>query len=137
MNKAEKALAILLRISAVLLLTAVVPAVMPFAWMVEIHQRLGLGELSHARLTGYLTRSLSALYAMHGALLMFVSFDVRRFLPVIRCLAVLKLVFGTGMIVLDVAVGMPTWWIVGEGPLIAALGVVLLWLAGGVGRTVS
>ena len=125
----EKALVVLLRGSALLLLTAVVPAVMPFAWMQAIHRQLGMGELPSGPIIGYLTRSLSAMYAVHGALVFFVSLDVRRFLPVVKCLAVLGLVFGIGMTVLDVAVTMPLFWIICEGPFIFALGGVLLWLA--------
>jgi hypothetical protein len=127
---AEKALVWLLRISAVVLLTALVPAVMPFAWMQEIHRSLGMGELPEGPIIGYLTRSLSAMYAMHGALLFFVSWDVRRFLPVVKCLAVLAVVFGIGMLLLDVMVGMPLSWGVCEGPFIVVLGGVMLWLAG-------
>lgn len=127
---AEKALAWLLRISAVVLLTALVPAVMPFAWMQEIHRSLGMGELPEGPIVGYLTRSLSAMYAMHGALLFFVSWNVRRFLPVVKCLAVLAVLFGMGMLVLDVMVGMPLSWVVGDGPFIVVLGGVMLWLAG-------
>lgn len=126
----EKTLVVLLRISAVVLLTALVPAVMPFAWMKEIHQWLGMGELPEGPIIGYLTRSLSAMYAMHGALVLFVSLDVRRFLPVVKCLAVLGIVFGVGMIALDVVVEMPLSWVLCEGPFIIILGSVLLWLAG-------
>lgn len=129
MSRPEKILAFLLRCSAVMLLTALVPVVMPFAWMQQIHRALGLGELPQGPLIGYLTRSLSLLYAMHGAVLLFVSFDVRRYLPVVEILAVLEIAFGLGMLALDIAVGMPPAWIVGEGPLIALLGGVWLWLA--------
>ena len=125
----EKALVVLLRGSAVILLTAVIPAAMPFAWMQTIHRQLGMGELPTGPIVGYLTRSLSAVYAVHGVLVFFVSLDVRRFLPVVKCLAVLGLVFGIGMIVLDVAVAMPLFWTIGEGPFILAFGGVLLWLA--------
>ena len=41
MDRYEKTLVLLLRLSAVLLLTAIIPAVMPFAWMGEIHRQLG------------------------------------------------------------------------------------------------
>ena len=126
----EKALVVLLRLSGVLLLTALFPAVMPFAWMETIHRQLGMGELPTGPIMGYLTRSLSAMYALHGAIVFFLSLDVRRFLPVVRCLAVLSIVFGTGMIVLDVLVGMPVAWIIGEGPFVVVLGGVILWLAG-------
>jgi len=126
----EKALVVLLRASAVLLLTAVIPAVMPFAWMDEIHRQLGMGDLPRGPIIGYLTRSLSAVYAMHGALVLFLSLDVRRYVPVVKCLAVLALVFGIGMLVLDVVVGMPWFWVFGEGPFIIIFGGIILWLAG-------
>jgi len=130
MSRSEKALVLILRMAAVLLLTAVIPAVMPFAWMKDIHRQLGMGDLPQGPILGYLTRSLSAMYAMHGALVFFVSSDVRRFLPVVKCLAVLGILFGIGMIVLDVLVGMPPFWILCEGPFIIVLGGVSLWLAG-------
>jgi len=126
---AETALVVLLRMTGLLLLLAVGAAVMPFAWMAATHRWLGLGELPDGPTIGYLTRSLSALYALHGALLLYVSLDVLRYLPLIRCLAVLGIAFGAGMIVLDSAVGLPYWWIVGEGPPIVVLSVALLWLA--------
>ena len=59
---------------------------------------------------------------MHGALVFFVSLDVRRYLPVVKCLAVLSVFFGCGMLVLDIAVGLPPGWIAGEGPSIIVLG---------------
>ena len=129
-NRPEKALVVVLRFGGVLLLTAVIPAVMPFAWMDLIHRQLGMGELPEMPITGYLTRSLSAFYALHGVVVLFVSLDVRRYLPVVNCLAALCIVFGAGMTILDVWVGMPLPWVLGEGPSIIVLGGVLLWLAG-------
>lgn len=130
MCRFEKAVVVILRVSGVVLLTALVPAVMPFAWMQDIHRLLGMGELPDAPIVGYLTRSVSAFYALHGAMILFVSLDVRRYLPLVKCLAVLCVLFGAGMIVLDVLVGMPLFWVLGEGPFIVILGGVLLWLAG-------
>jgi hypothetical protein len=125
----EKALVVFLRISGIILLIALIPAVMPFLWMQEIHRRLGMGELPAEPIVGYLTRSLSLMYAMHGALVYFISRDVRRFLPLVRFLAILCIVFGSGMIFLDATVGMPEYWIVCEGPLIILLGILILMLA--------
>ncbi len=136
MNSSEKSLVILLRVVGVLLLTAVIPAVMPFAWIKDVHRTLGMGELPEAPIMGYLTRSLSAMYALHGALVFFISLDVRRYLPVVKFLAVLSVFFGCGMLVLDIVVRLPPWWIVGEGPSIIALGGVMFWLAGRVQPTV-
>jgi hypothetical protein len=130
MNSFEKSLVILTRVAGVLLLTAVIPAVMPFAWMKDVHRTLGMGELPEGPIVGYFTRSLSAMYALHGALVFFVSLDVRRYLPVVKLLAILGVFFGCGMLVLDIAVGMPPRWIAGEGPSIIVLGGVMLWLAG-------
>lgn len=130
MNRYEQVLVVLLRVHGVILLTALIPAVMPFAWLDVIHQRLGMGSLPEAPITGYLTRSLSAMYAFHGAIVIFVSLDIRRYLPVVKCLAVLGIIFGIGMLALDIMVGMPLCWVLGEGPSIIILGGVLLWLAG-------
>jgi hypothetical protein len=134
MTNSEKRLVWFLRGSSVVLLSALVPAVMPFQWMVEIHARLGLGTLPDQPIIGYLTRSLSAMYALHGALVWYVSLDVRRHLGVVRCLGGLGLVFGAGMIVLDLAVGLPIAWAIGEGTSIIVLGAVILILAAGAGR---
>ncbi len=129
MKDYERALVILLRIAAVILLTALIPSVMPFAWMKDLHRQLGMGELPEGPIIGYLTRSLSAMYALHGAIVLFVSWDVGRYLPVVKCLAVLAIAFGAAVLVLDVTVGMPPAWTASEGPFVIVLGGVLLWLA--------
>ena len=87
-------------------------------------------------ITGYLTRSLSLFYAYHGGLLLFISFDVRRYLPLVQCLAGISLVFGVALLAIDAAVGMPIFWTAAEGPLIAVLGVVLFALARAAGKSV-
>ncbi len=129
-SRFEKALVVLLRFEAIILLTALVPAVMPFEWMKDIHRNLGMGELPDGHILGYLTRSLSVMYAMFGAMLLFVSLDVRRFLPVVRFIGVLGIMFGLGMLLLDLAVGMPPFWVVSEGPFIFFLYSVVFWLSG-------
>jgi hypothetical protein len=72
MNRSEKFLAGLMRIGGILLLTALIPAIMPFAWMKVIHRQLDIGELPDGPIIGYLTRSLSAMYALHGALIFYI-----------------------------------------------------------------
>lgn len=133
MNWAEKTLRWLLQAFAVLLLTALVPVVMPFAWMQTTHRWLGLGELPAGPILGYLTRSLSLLYAFHGALLLTVSFDVRRYRSLIRAFALLGILFGSSLIVLDWAVGLPVAWILSEGPFIIPACLLVFWLAGRAG----
>ena len=128
MNRSETALVWILRLAGVVLMTAIFAVVMPHSWMKATNNALGLAPLSDTPLTGYLTRSLSAMYAYHGALIYYFSLDVRRFLPAIRFLVVLGLVFGVAMLVLDIAVGMPLYWILGEGPYVLVMCGLLLWL---------
>jgi hypothetical protein len=133
-NHSEKALALVLRIVGIMSLTALIPAVMPFAWMKDIHRLLGMGELPEGPIIGYLTRSLSAMYALEGAVVVFVSLDIHRYLPIVRLLAVLTILFGMGMLVLDSTVGMPLMWTATEGPFIIIFGSVVLWLSGRISR---
>ncbi|MBM4090181.1 MAG: hypothetical protein FJ276_12285 [Planctomycetes bacterium] len=134
MDASEKILVLVLRISGVILLTALVPVVMPQVWMDAIHRGLGMGPLPEGPIVGYLTRSLSALYAYHGALVLFISLDVRRYLSLVKCFAVLGIAFAVILFVLDFMVGMPPWWTIAEGSSIAMLSCALLWLAGRVPR---
>lgn len=119
----------MLRITGGAMLCALVFVFCPFEWMAAIHGRLGLGQLQYTPLMSYLTRTLSALYASLGAMLLFISFDVRRYLPLIRVFGVLALAGGVGVTALDAVAGLPRFWTASEGPLTVALGVVLIVLA--------
>jgi len=126
MNRNEPILAWLLRFVGVIMLTALGAVVMPVQWMNAVHQWVGLGELPDVPIVGYLTRSVSALYALHGALLVFVASDVLRYLPLVRFLAVAGILFGILMSGIDFLVGMPLSWTVGEGPFVTVLSVAIL-----------
>jgi hypothetical protein len=124
--RADKILAILLRITAGVLLLAMAAVFFPQAWMAAINRAAGQGELPDSAIVGYLTRSLSALYAFHGALVLYVSLDVGRYRPFIIFLAAEGMVFGIFMLTLDVALGMPPAWTVCEGPFIFVLSAAIL-----------
>lgn len=81
MQRHRRALVWYLRIAAAVLLLALFAVFLPFEWMDAIHRGLGLGDLPKAPIVGYLTRSLSLLYALFGCLCLAVSFDVDRYLP--------------------------------------------------------
>jgi hypothetical protein len=134
-SAAEKALVIILRVLGVIVLAALFAVVMPQAWMAATNRWLGLAELPDTPLVGYLTRSLSAMYAMHGALLVFISYDIRRYAALLRFLALMGVAFGITMLVLDLAVGMPWWWTLNEGPLVIPLYIVIYCLAMRIGPT--
>ena len=116
MNRSERLLVLLLRVSAAVLLLALVPAFMPFSWMQAVHRAIALGELAETSLNDYLTRSLSALYAFNGAVLLYLSFDVRQFRSLIRFLGVAHVVFGGFLLGLDLYTGLP-WFcrLIGPG----------------------
>jgi hypothetical protein len=96
--------------------------------MDAIHRGLGLGDLPKAPIVGYLTRSLSLLYALFGCLCLAVSFDVDSYLPLLRFTAVASGAFGIGIIGIDIAVELPLSWIVGEGVAVLGGSGLLLWL---------
>jgi hypothetical protein len=68
MTKSDKALVLLLRIVGVPALFALVRVFMPVSWMAATHRWLGLGEMPTGPVVEYLSRSLSAFYALMGAL---------------------------------------------------------------------
>ena len=92
------------------------------------HKFVGLGTFPDGPIVGYLARSTSALYALHGAMVLFMSFDVARYARLIRFMAVAALVHGAVILGIDLAEGMPAPWRYGEGPAFAATGVAVLWL---------
>lgn len=129
MKAPERILVWLLRVSGAVTLMALVAVLMPYDWMNLIHQRLGMGELPHIPIVGYLTRSVSALYALHGALLIFVSLDIHRYLSIVRFLGWAGVALGAVLFGVDRAVGMPVQWTDREGPFVVVISVVILLLA--------
>jgi hypothetical protein len=125
MRGAQTALVLLLRVAGLLALTALVFVFVPFGWMQDVARWLSLAEPVATPLNHYLTRSLSAMYAFHGALLVYLSLDVVRYAPLARFLAGMGLGFGVLLFGLDWLVGMPAFWTLGEGPVVAIYCVAL------------
>lgn len=119
----------LLRMAGAAMLCALVFVFSPFEWMADLHQRIGLGELTYTPLLSYLTRTLSALYAIEGATLFFLSIDPDRYGPLIRFLGFLSVLGGVGVTVLDAMLRLPWFWTAAEGPLTILLGVALILMA--------
>jgi hypothetical protein len=107
MNAKERALVVLLRVNAGVLLLALLAVFLPTEWMARTHRWLGLGAFPASPLVDYLTRSASALYAVHGGLVLILSLDIRRFAPVIEYVAWAGVVFGILIIGIDVTAGLP------------------------------
>lgn len=118
----------LLRVFGLVDLLALVAVFTPQPWLSEAARLAGLSGLPDDPVVGYLARTASLMYALHGATVLFVSFDVRRYWPLIRCLSWLAPVHGALILGLDVAEGMPVWWTCVEGPAYAVMGLVVLGL---------
>lgn len=126
----DAALKWLLRLIGGVELCAIPFLLFPFAWMNAVHDRaFGLGPLPDVPVVEYMARSLSALYAVHGAVVFRFSFDVPRFRPLIGFLGWLHLALGLVVFAADFAAGLPMWWVAGEGPGIAVGGVIVLVLS--------
>lgn len=112
-------------------LAAFSAVLMPWSVMDGIHRACGLGELPTTPIVGYLARTASLLYALHGAVVLFVARDVRRYAPLVRFLAVLAMLQGAALILIDRVEKLPGWWQFWEGSCIAAIGGMVLLLQRG------
>jgi hypothetical protein len=125
-SKNQPVLAVVLRVLGGLDALAFLAVLLPPEWMAKSHVWLGLGALPREPIVDYLTRSSSALYALHGAMILFISFDTPRYDRLITFLAAAALVHGAIMLGIDLAVGMPMFWTLCEGPAFAATGAIIL-----------
>lgn len=126
---AEKALKWLLVVLGGMAATAVVPMAMPFAWMQRVNDALGLAPLVDTPLTRYLTRSLSAIYALLGVMTIYIGLDVRRYRRLIVLIGYLTALLGLALTVIDLSAGLPASWVWGEGPPTVLCAAAMIWLA--------
>jgi hypothetical protein len=108
---------------------AAIGAVMPLRWMDKIHRAIGMGALPDGPIVEYLARSTSAFYALLGALLWMVSFDLVRYHLLVRRLGMAIIALGILLLWTDIMAGMPWFWQVMEGPANIVLGTIILWAA--------
>lgn len=97
-------------------------------YMAQIHAWLGLGDFPIQPITVYLAKSTSLLYAIHGLVLLFVSFKFKELHVSVPFLGWLHVVIGAAMIYVDVAAQMPVWWLAIEGPPVIGVGLLLVYL---------
>src|SRR5215831_20428163 len=129
MTRADQAMVILLRFVGVGALFALVSVVMPVSWMAATHRWLGLGEMPTDPVVEYLARSVSAFYALVGALCLVVAADLERYRPLVRFLGVAFALMSLVLLGVDLAAGMPWWWSASEGPGGVVFGALLFLLA--------
>lgn len=126
MTSHDKSLKIVLQVLGWWTLVALGAVVMPRSWMAATHEWLGLGEFPAAPIAESLARSLSAFYAMFGALCIVLAADIDRYRRLIKFLGVLLVLFGLSLFGIDGFAGMPPWWTVSEGLATIVFGVLVL-----------
>jgi hypothetical protein len=119
-----------LRLLGVVDLAAVVAVVMPRSWMQWGCVVTGLASFPDEPLAGYLARSASAMYAIFGVLFIAMATDVEHYRRLIRLTALLAILLGLALIIIDLAEGMPVWWTLVEGPFVVLTGAIILVLQG-------
>jgi hypothetical protein len=129
----ERALVIVMRVTGALAMCALPFVFVPHSWMNAVHEGLlDMGPLPSEPIVGYLARSTSFFYFFHGALLVMLSLDVKRYRRLVLATFALTLVFGLSLLGVDLTEGLPASWTAGEGPFIVLLALVSLWLLKGV-----
>lgn len=134
LDRDARRLRILLRIMGGLDMVSLLVVVLPHSTIAALHRMVGLGEFPPAPIASYLARNITTMYTVHGLTLWFVSQDVVRYRPLIRLLAWWSVVQGVVLVGIDLAEGLPGWWVAAEGPSLTLLGSLLLrWLPPRVG----
>jgi hypothetical protein len=129
MTTSDKVLVILLRLLGVTALFALLAVVLPASWMAATHRWLGLGEMPTGSVVEYLARSVSAFYALLGALCLVMASDLERYRPLVRLFGVAFALLGIFFTGVDLVAGMPWWWTAIEGPRALAVGALIYFLA--------
>ncbi|MHC4877981.1 MAG: hypothetical protein ACYTGL_16105 [Planctomycetota bacterium] len=119
--------AFLLRIVGFVDCLAGLVALLPWRAIETIHQSLGLGSLPAHPTVEYLVRSVSLLHVVFGVLLVFLSYNIVRFTPVIRCVVCLLGITALALIPVDWVSGMPLWWVISQVGGLLAIASYLWW----------
>jgi hypothetical protein len=128
MPRSPGLLVVVLRATAALFLLAFVGAVLPESWMRAVYEWEGkMGPWPGGALLLYLARVVALLYGFWGLLALYMSFDVQRYRPLIRFMALVSFPFVPVMFVVIWSAGLPTPWLVCEP--VSILVISALWYA--------
>jgi hypothetical protein len=105
---------------------AVVAVFMPRSWMAVAHTAIGLGQFPAAPIAEYLARSLSAFYALTGALMWLMSHDPGRYSRLIWYVGLLGIIGAPLLFIMDTRLNMPPSWRLSEGPMVLLISAILL-----------
>jgi hypothetical protein len=121
----EKILIIILRLSGLMLITAFVAVFLPYEMMTSIHFQIGLGTMPQLPILDYLARSVSMFYGIHGVIVIYISYNLNKYLQFLKLLCYLGLLFGLSLFFIDINASMPSYWTFGESPIVVLLNLVI------------
>jgi len=121
----------ILRVVGILAMFAIVAAFMPLSWMASVHESIGLGKMPDGPIVEYLARSLSALYALLGCWIFYLSGRVPDQLGFVRLFGALFAVFGVVLWWVGFKSGLPIAWVLLEGPPSILLGLWIVYCCRG------
>lgn len=124
----------LLRILGGICVLALIPLFMPRSWLEAGHQFLRLGEFPKAPIAEYLARSVSALCAFYGGLLLLLARDIRRFVSIIKYQALAIMTLSALGILAGVRAGVPAWFVIADALGCWIFLLPILFLAGRVNQ---
>ncbi|MFN7627676.1 MAG: hypothetical protein ACK5PZ_12670 [Pirellula sp.] len=93
---------------------AVIAVFMPHSWMDLCSRLMGVDPLPASSLPGYLARLSSAMYVVHGAMLIITAWYLPLVMPLVIPFARLTILLGGIMLWIDVAERMPIIWTIFE-----------------------
>ncbi|TWT60150.1 hypothetical protein [Rubinisphaera italica] len=112
---AAKRIQLILRLIGFGGLLATPAMLMPVEWMQQLHRQILPGELPATASINYLTRSLAMFYALSGLVTLYISFDVKRYAPLINLWGICAMLKGCVIAAIDLHAGYPLWWMTIEG----------------------
>jgi hypothetical protein len=118
----------LLRLTGITEVFAFIAVVMPRQWMEVSHEWLGLGVMPGGPVLDFMIRQASYTYGIHGISLWVLSFNLKRFRPLIVLNGIAFLVAGPVFFMIDYTAGMPLWWTIADPLSCGSFGAALLWL---------
>lgn len=124
-RRQPRLLVFLLRVMGCVTAAAFFAMLLPTDWMAAVHRALGLGEFPRAPIVEYLTRSIAGLYGFHGVLLLIVACDPRRYRTIVSYIAVMYIVFGAMLLIIDIYAGLPWYWTIPESVPIIVFGLIV------------
>lgn len=128
MTRSERHILLAIQVTAVLEMLAAVAIVAPFDWINTTHQWLLGSDMPEDPIAAYLARALSLFYVMNGAMVLFATFDVERYRPLIRLWAWLMIAAGIALFFVDSAAGLPAVWTWTESLFPLIFGALVVWL---------